>query len=712
MARARAAAALRDSLLKVNPNFEQQPEPLGGDSLVERRIQAFLAAPYDVFPAPTLGEIDAVAAAVNLRVAEARHTRARDLARAAAGGQSVSGPLGAPTGALGAGVEAARATGVAWLPSQADILRGGAEFFVNRAQDEVAFSFVLNLRERVRGDQWLQVALPQSRDLIERMDTETFQTFMPLLHAAFMRDLDDLPARIDIVAEAFGIRAEHRAYLEGMSVVFQRGLEIRAGSPPAVAMANLVQLDEGQVQNPVIRRAMQFVGLLAREYAAAGGEPFIQELANRDRGWQRRYFVALVGHDMIRLDPGLRATASDFLEALQTREADAVLLLNQLHSLPRVASDARTLMDSAATEARAAVSSPGAVMQLLQAGSRFLIDDQQQEVATATAAFQRFVADATTLYESVSNRQYGAVVTWLLRRPELDLCRTTPVSYDALLATARAEAEQQADRLDALDDVRANVRARRGAPTEDRTAEQDRRRERLIRQAERAVLGTSSRAARLSDRACEWRLQYLSFAASLAGARTEEEVTVALRTASAPVGSYRSKRNQDTREPFLRRWGPTTASVVGYPGLTFGWERPAGGRLPGRDDANHVGLSLPVGIEISRGSPLGAFSLFASVIDLGTLASARFNGDEESDESELSTTPELGFGQVFAPGIFFMVNARGWPLSLGFGLQSVGNLRERSVTASDGSVTRTERVDVVRASVILGVDATLFHFRF
>jgi hypothetical protein len=546
------------------------------------------------------------------------------------------------------------------------------------------------------------------------IDTETFQTFMPQLHSAFVEDLNDLPGRIDTVMSVVGLDEAHKPYIQGLSIAFQRGLDMRRGAPPAVALAQLINVRKAQLDNDAARRSLQVIGLLAREYAAGGGEPFIQELANRDRGWLRRYFVALIARDAVTLDPAIGSFTTTFMEGMRAREADAILLLNQMHSVQGMLREFRAEADSARRAIGEGLGGAGSILRLLQAGERFLIENAG--ASPQRAMFQQALADATTLHQAFSDRDYGSIVTWLIRRPELRLCSQNIVDTSSLLQRVRGEAQAAADEIARLEDLRDEVRRgpRAGRQQDPATLArrdriQARQREKLVARAERRAIRDAAAATRGGGTSCQTRLRYLSFAASLAAARNAEEVTLALQTASAPVGSFRAKRNQE-EGPFLTRWGPGTVSIMGYPGVTFGWERTDGG-LPSTHDPNHAGVSLPVGVELSWGSPLGAFSLFAPILDLGGVLSARFN-DDGSDTTKVSSTPKVGFQQVFAPGIYLMVNAKNWPVSVGFGFQSIEDLREREITSADGTVLRTEKVDVVRASLIFGVDATLFNFRF
>lgn len=198
-------------------------------------------------------------------------------------------------------------------------------------------------------------------------------------------------------------------------------------------------------------------------------------------------------------------------------------------------------------------------------------------------------------------------------------------------------------------------------------------------------------------------LQYLALAGSLASAQDADDVTTALRTAAVPVGSYRAKRYQrPTDGTSNSSWRdylkPQSFSVVGYLGARVGTEG-TGDNPVFKGDSHFAGVALPVGVEFSTGIfPLGALSIFAPILDLGTVASARWGGSDNTD-----TNPEVGFEQVFAPGLFLVLNIGGVPLSIGAGVQAVPNLRREEGT--------DRQIDVVRSSVFIGVDAPLFHFR-
>lgn len=600
IARARRAAELRDSAQRVNADLS---------AAVQGNVRQFLEDPYGK-PPPTLAQLDEAIAPINARLRAAR---------VAAGNQGASPEQTADL----VGTAAALAGGTAGLMDPMTLAVGVTDFVVERAKDEVAFSFVLNLRRLVRNDDLIRVALPRSHGLMLRMDTESFQSFMPLLRSAMVEDLNELPTHHNGIADALGLNATQRTYLQGVSIAYARGLEIRRGTAPAVALSNLMDVDATEMADAGTRRALRMVGLLAREYAAGGGEPLIQALTERDRGWVRRYFVAFLAHDLLALE-GFKTedlTAPEpsvLMNYLASREADAVLLLNQLHTardaLGRLGGEGKEGDDETST-ADGITAAAGAVLEVLRTAPRFayLPGDSQSHVQ----GFQTFVADATLLHQALTRRDFGSVVTWLVQNPNLRLC-------------------------------------------------------------------TGSNQA-----SCDARLKYLSFAASLAAARNAEEVTTALRTASSPVGSFRVKRSQHG-EWFM----PRTASLVGY--LGGGWYASDSGGDGGDD--SHAGIALPLGPEVSFGTWWGAVSLFVPLVDLGPVANQRLGwAEDDADELEVE--------DIFSPGLAVVFNlTRSFPISAGVGIQSARAVRD----GADGP----EEYNVARSIVFIGVDATLFHFRF
>lgn len=122
----------------------------------------------------------------------------------------------------------------------------------------------------------------------------------------------------------------------------------------------------------------------------------------------------------------------------------------------------------------------------------------------------------------------------------------------------------------------------------------------------------------------------------------------------------------------------------------------------GRDKDYHLGLYAPVGFEFSW--PASDFILtkifmpdavFVSLFDFGTPISFRL---KESGESG-STNSEIGWEQLFAPGVFLMKRVYKY-FSLGVGGQYLRNFRETGGTQEN----------TWRFSLFFAIDIPIFRF--
>lgn len=603
--RARRAAELRDSILRM------PTEPVGIQLVsIPQDISDFLADPYTKDPI-SLDAMERCLSSVNDVL---RRYRTRIMGPAGFKGEGPSEMSGM------AGVVAGLAGGTP-VGLALNLAEGTTDFLIERAKDEVAYAFVTNIASGTRGDRFVEAALPGSHLLMQQIGTETFQSLMPTLRSAFFEDLNNLPTRSTQIADALNIQGDGRLYLQGVALAYARGMEIRQGVAPAVALSNLVSVDRNQMTDPATRRALRVLGLFAREYAAGGGEEVIRELTRPEGGWTRRFFVAYVARDLVQLDPG--TNAQEFMSLMQSRESDALLLLNQFHTASEtVQAAAGSLRDAARGDTAAitkALAATGAVLGVLRVAPRFTF---QPHLPTppAAAKFDTFLADAAVLHQALTRRDFSAVTTWLLENTNLRLC------------------------------------------------EKDKGR-------------------------CTQRLRYLTLASSLAAAQTSAEVTTALRTASAPVGSFRIKRAQ--RVSFF---APRTVSVIGY--LGYGsFEQDASAEVPGSSRERYDGVALPFGLEFSAGMPWGALSLFLPVLDLGPLA------NQALELAPAQSEGEYDLENLLSPGVSIVANLTwGWPISVGYGIRSARR------TFGEGDALRTERV--AETLLFFGIDATLFNFKF
>ena len=164
-------------------------------------------------------------------------------------------------------------------------------------------------------------------------------------------------------------------------------------------------------------------------------------------------------------------------------------------------------------------------------------------------------------------------------------------------------------------------------------------------------------------------IKYGSFMANVASAQTPKEVKEAIEVVALPPGSYRVKRESEVN-----------VSLNGYVGFYGGDEYMAASE---KGHSFSAGLFAPVGVAVSRGKirkdeTRGGKSLtfFASVIDLGALASFRFNDDQTNVASDIH------FEDIFAPGGFLIWGFGKAPICFGVGVQMGPSLRDVDPTGN------------------------------
>lgn len=215
----------------------------------------------------------------------------------------------------------------------------------------------------------------------------------------------------------------------------------------------------------------------------------------------------------------------------------------------------------------------------------------------------------------------------------------------------------------------------------------------------------------------------LSFVIDAAEADTPEEFKAALDAASAPLGGWRLKYQR-----FTVSLGALAGAGVGTEFLLAATDQRD--RALGVYTSPHAMLGVdfagPVSVRGRRDKPW-AMGGFVSVLDLGNVASFRVAGDvedkddledEEGDEEGAAETPNIGFAQVFSPGVFWRVSIARTPITFGLGLSASPNLRlyrreedeGDSPDISDDGLFDARDSWVLRFGAFVAVDVTLLPF--
>jgi len=175
----------------------------------------------------------------------------------------------------------------------------------------------------------------------------------------------------------------------------------------------------------------------------------------------------------------------------------------------------------------------------------------------------------------------------------------------------------------------------------------------------------------------------IAFITQLVSVQNAQDFGNMLDAYALPIGSSSIKRNSTFN-----------VSLNGYVGFTGGSETAYSGKVS--QTKTNIGLTAPIGISATIG---GGFTTFVSVIDLGSIVSARLNNDTTSFSG-------LKLEQFFAPGIGLYYNFHSLPLTIGAHYSYIPDLR--TITYNQGSVKITDnQASVTRINISVLIDIPL-----
>jgi hypothetical protein len=197
--------------------------------------------------------------------------------------------------------------------------------------------------------------------------------------------------------------------------------------------------------------------------------------------------------------------------------------------------------------------------------------------------------------------------------------------------------------------------------------------------------------------------KYGTFMASVVQAKSSDEVAAAIEAFALPSGSSRIKRESDFN-----------VSLNAYVGLFTGFERI--NKVDEKFKLNSFGVTAPIGVAVSsgkckffgQGEGHWSYSLFVSVIDLGSVTSYRFD-THASDTASVDQVPTIQLKDIFSPGVFFSIGIPKSPISINLGTQMGPNLRK--VTTNNLGLTNEYSNAVYwRYSLSILVDIPILNF--
>jgi hypothetical protein len=206
------------------------------------------------------------------------------------------------------------------------------------------------------------------------------------------------------------------------------------------------------------------------------------------------------------------------------------------------------------------------------------------------------------------------------------------------------------------------------------------------------VMDVSSLLDTLLGAKYTWKTQFIkygSFMAAVALAENSDDIETAIEAVAMPAGSASVKKASSFSISL-------NAYVGGFAGREFLADK-------SKNKWGTVGgITAPVGIGFNWGigkKCKSSISVFASVIDIGAIASYRFNNDSTA------TLPSLTLQNILAPGLSLVYGLPKWPVSIGLGYQLGPVLR--TITATEKNISSQPNG---RAHAFIAVDIPVIHF--
>ena len=198
-----------------------------------------------------------------------------------------------------------------------------------------------------------------------------------------------------------------------------------------------------------------------------------------------------------------------------------------------------------------------------------------------------------------------------------------------------------------------------------------------------------------------WNIRkHLPLIVELASAQSSQDVAATFDAYAAPLGTYEIKY----KKPFVG----ISALVGGHLSAEYLKSEGVEGWNPS------FGVFAPVGVHSSFDCDWTHLGVMLSLLDLGAVTTIRtgpspkgdLDGVDDMDAAdskpEAKAAPEIGFAQVFSPGVFVVIGLFESPFVLGGGVSFSPELRE--VTQAG----LTEELSTLRVGGFLAVDVPLF----
>jgi len=117
------------------------------------------------------------------------------------------------------------------------VITGATDFLINRAKDEVIYSFMVQLKDGIKDDRRMQTLFPETVALFGDFETLGARSLTSSLKSAVTSDFDGLGTRI-MTTDAFVARKWHRPYLFVLGWLLRNYTQLRSGKDPVYVLAD------------------------------------------------------------------------------------------------------------------------------------------------------------------------------------------------------------------------------------------------------------------------------------------------------------------------------------------------------------------------------------------------------------------------------------------------------------------------------------------
>ena len=518
-------------------------------------------------------------------------------------------------------------------PTAYTAFAGISDYVVTRAKDAAVVTFALDLRQRIASDDVLSRLLSQTLTATADMDSRSVKELLPALRTGFTHDLDSLPLRL---MDQDVLRALLPHLLARVKTKPDSDRVIKAFSTIEASLPPAIAI--GKRLAPITKGTNALDAIASFETIAATDVPQVDIRSSL-------ITVGIVAREYRANPDGLKSLIRDPLG----RELFLGLFYRDV-ALDLCGTTAGCFSTIDAWLYALGTAKQGSIIQLVAASDDIAIQltDLRTQISGATSGKAGVGASAIV---RMANEVVGLV------EPFINADNSpTWTNIQQLISETNAIQEAVAAKQYVTVAVRAAV---------------------FVQQHLSVTL-----PARYS--------LTLNTAAAFATAQTPEEVAAVLETSAEPVLSFRAKRTISPEQ------GRTLFGINAYAGFGGGSENAFAKGAQG-SSTGYSGVALPIGPEWSVANGTGSISVFAPLIDLGTIASFRLSSNETTQN-----TPNVTLGQIIAPGLYGVIGiTQRYPISIGLGAQYVGALRK---TESGKSL------NVVRAGAWIGIDVPLYHF--